>query len=214
MRLPSVAMLGLLSLLLSGCGFLISKGPPTGHENMLSFSCTESNAGPILDIVWASLNVLGAAAAATEPDAYENSGQIVAVGLAWGVVSSLSAASGYKKSKECRRALQQLAERNAQRATTVTGLPVTGETTVAAVVISPATDTLSVGEQIQLVASAHGSSGTIIPDRNFTWSSSNDAIASVSNAGLVIARAPGAVVIAANTNNVVGTAQIVVTGPR
>lgn len=214
MRLPSVAMLGLLSLLLSGCGFLISKGPPTGHENMLSFSCTESNAGPILDIVWASLNVLGAAAAATEPDAYENSGQIVAVGLAWGVVSSLSAASGYKKSKECRRALQQLAERNAQRATTVTGLPVAGETTVAAVVISPATDTLSVGEQIQLVASAHGSSGTIIPDRNFTWSSSNDAIASVSNAGLVIARAPGAVVIAANTNNVVGTAQIVVTGPR
>lgn len=214
MRLPSVVMLGLLSLLLSGCGFLISKGPPTGHEEMLSFSCTESNAGPTLDLVWASLNVLGAVAAATQPDAYENSGQIVAVGLAWGVVSSFSAASGYKKSKECRHALQQLAERNAQRAATVPGLPVAGDATVAAVVITPATDTLAVGEQIQLVASAHGSSGTVIPDRNFTWSSSNDAIASVSNAGLVIARAPGAVVIAANTNNVVGTTQIVVTGPR
>jgi len=46
------------------------------------------------------------------------------------------------------------------------------------------------------------------------WSSSNDAIASVSNAGLVTAHAAGAVVIAANTGNVVGTARLVVTAPR
>ena len=44
----------------------------------------------------------------------------------------------------------------------------------------------------------------------FVWSSSNDAIASVNNAGLVTAHATGAVVIAANTDNVVGTANIVV----
>jgi len=53
-----------------------------------------------------------------------------------------------------------------------------------------------------------------MPDRPFLWSSSNDAIASVSNAGLVTAHAAGTVVIAANAGNVVGTARIVVTAPR
>jgi uncharacterized protein YjdB len=48
----------------------------------------------------------------------------------------------------------------------------------------------------------------------FAWSSSNDAIASVSSAGLVTAHGPGTVVIAANTSNVVGTASILVTAPR
>jgi len=206
----NVMLLGLLSLLLSGCGFLISKGPPTGHEQMLSFSCTESNAGPTIDIVWAALNVLGAAAAASEPDAYENAGQIVAVGIGWGVLSSFSAASGYKKSKECRHALQQLAQRNAERNGAVSGVVVPDNGTVVAVVVSPADDTLAVGAQLQLVAAAHGSSGAVIENRPFTWSSSNDAVASVSNAGLVSAHAAGAVVIAANTNNVVGTVRVVV----
>ncbi|HXE83382.1 MAG TPA: Ig-like domain-containing protein [Gemmatimonadales bacterium] len=210
----NVMLVGLLSLLLSGCGFLISKGPPTGHEQMLSFSCTESNAGPTLDIVWAALNVLGAAAAASQPDAYDNAGQIVAVGIGWGVVSSFSAASGYKKSKECRQALQQLAQRNAERTGAVSGIVVPDNGTVVAVVVSPSDDTLAVGAQLQLVAEAHGSSGAVIVNRPFTWSSSNDAVASVSNAGLVSAHAAGAVVIAANTNNVVGTVRVVVITPR
>jgi uncharacterized protein YjdB len=182
---------------------------------MLSFSCTESNAGPTIDIVWASLNVLGALAAAADPSAYDNPDQIVAVGLGWGVVSSFSAASGFKKSKECRRALQQLAERNAQLRPSPTGLVVpTDVPAVQSVVVSPSEDTLAAGERRQLVASAHSSSGTVIPNRDFAWSSSNDAIASVGNAGLVTAHAPGTVVIAANSGNVVGTARIVVTAPR
>ena len=108
---PTLVLLGLLPLLLPGCGFVFSQGPPTGHEQMESFTCTESNAGPILDIVWASLNVLGALGAASDPSAYENSGEIVAVGLGWGVFSSFSAASGFNKSKQCKLALRQLAER-------------------------------------------------------------------------------------------------------
>lgn len=206
----AVTVVGLLSLLLTGCGFLISQGPPTGHEHMNSFSCTESNAGPTIDIVWATLNVLGAVAAMSQPDAYENSGQIVAVGLGWGVVSSLSAASGFKKSKQCRQALQQLADRNMR----VTAPDTSGGPPAAAVVITPSNDTLAVGEQLQLLAEVHGSSGAVIPNKDFTWSSSNDAIASVTNAGLVSAHASGSVVIAANSNNVVGTARIVVQAPR
>ena len=207
---PRIVLLGLVPLLLSGCGFVFSHGPPTGHEQMESFTCTESNAGPTLDIVWASLNVLGAVAAAADPSAYDNSGEIVVVGIGWGVFSSFSAASGFNKSKQCRHALQQLAERNAQRRAGVAGsvdLP-------SAVVVSPSDDTLAVGGQRQLVANAHSSSGTVIPNRDFMWSSSNDAIASVSNAGLVTAHAVGTVVIAANTGNVVGTARIVVTAQR
>jgi uncharacterized protein YjdB len=211
---PHVIMLGLLSFLLTGCGFVFSKGPPTGHEQMLSFSCTESTAGPTLDIVWASLNVLGALTAASDPSGYDNSGEVVAVGLGWGVFSSFAAASGFKKSKQCRQALHQLAERSARLANP-TGLVVpTDVPSVQSVMVSPSEDTLTVGERHQLVARAHGSSGTVVPNRDFTWSSSNDAIASVSNAGLVSAHAAGTVVIAANTGNVVGTARIVVTAPR
>ena len=35
----------------SGCGFVITNGPPANHATMPYFSCTESKAGPILDVV-------------------------------------------------------------------------------------------------------------------------------------------------------------------
>jgi hypothetical protein len=211
---PKLLLLGLLALLQAGCGFVFTKGPPTGHEQMLAFSCTESDAGPILDIVWAGLNVLGALTVASDPSSYEDPTAIEVSGVAWGVFSSFSAASGFKKAKQCRAALQQLAERNAQRASQAGVALPTDLPSVAVVVVSPADDSVRVGEQRQLVATAQNSSGTLIPNREFRWSSSNDAVASVNNAGLVSAHAAGTVVIAANTGNVVGTARIVVTAPR
>ena len=196
----------------SGCGFLFTHGPPAGHEQMEYIPCTESDAGPILDIVWGGLNVLSAIVVVSEPDSFPNAGAIVAVELGWGVVSSFSAASGFKKSSACRGARQALAQRQAARG--MAPLPIADSARVMSVVLTPAADTLAVGAQRQLLAVAHTSSGATLADRMFTWSSSNDAIASVSNAGLVTARAPGSVVIAANTNNVVGTTTILVTGPR
>ena len=195
----------------SGCGFLFTHGPPAGHEQMEYIPCTESDAGPILDIVWGGLNVLSAIVVVSEPDSFPNAGAIVAVELGWGVVSSFSAASGFKKSSACRGARQALAQRQAARG--MAPLPIADSARVMSVVLTPAADTLAVGAQRQLLAVAHTSSGATLADRMFTWSSSNDAIASVSNAGLVTARAPGSVVIAANTNNVVGTTTILVTGP-
>lgn len=213
-RLSAVLVVGVLALGASGCGFLLSKGPPTGHELMPSISCTESDAGPILDIVWAGLNVLSAAVVASDPDAFEYPGFNVVAGLGWGVFSSFSAASGFSKSKQCRRALHLLAQRHGQPGVATPALIPGDVPLVQAVVVAPSADTLAVGERIQLVAAAHSSSGTVIPNRGFAWSSSNDAIASVSNAGLVTAHAPGAVVIAANTGNVIGTARILVAAPR
>lgn len=206
MRVHRLLLLPLLTAA-SGCGFLFTHGPPTGHEQLDYIPCTESDAGPILDIVWGSLNVLGAIAIASSPEEYENPDLATASGMGWGVLSAFSAASGFKKASACKAARLALAQRQAGR-----GLaPRTDSTMVTAVVITPAVDTLAVGAQRQLVAAAHSSSGGVVGGRMFTWSSSNDAIASVSNAGLVTAHAPGSVVIAANTNNVVGTAVIVVT---
>jgi uncharacterized protein YjdB len=136
----------------------------------------------------------------------------VASGFGWGVLSAFSAASGFRKSSNCKRARQALAQRQAARGLAPT--TVSDSAHVVSVAIEPGADTMAVGQQRQLVASAHSSSGTAIPNRMFTWSSSNDAIASVSNAGLVTAHAAGSVIIAANSNNVVGTATIVVTRPR
>ena len=196
----------------SGCGWIFTHGPPTGHEQLEYIPCTESDAGPILDIVWGGLNVLGALVIASSPDEYENPEVATASGLGWGVISAFSAASGFKKASACRNARQALAQRQAARG--MMPLPIADSAIVLAVVITPAADTLAVGAQLQLVAAARSSSGAMVPGRMFTWSSSNDAIASVSNAGLVTARAPGSVIIAANTNNVVGTAAILITGPR
>jgi hypothetical protein len=77
----AAACLVLLALSTSACGFIFSHGPPEGHENMEYFSCTESNAGPIVDIVWGGLNVLGALTVASDPSSYDSPDQTVAIGL-------------------------------------------------------------------------------------------------------------------------------------
>ena len=196
----------------SGCGFIFTHGPPTGHEQLEYIPCTESDAGPILDVVWGGLNVIGAGIIASSPGEYDNAGLGVASGLGWGVLAAFSAASGFKKSSACKDARRALAQRQAARG--MAPVPVGDIAMVLSVVITPAADTLAVGAQRQLVAVARNSSGATVAGRLFTWSSSNDAIASVSNAGLVTAHAAGSVVIAANTSNVVGTATILITGPR
>ena len=212
--MPAIRLVLCLPLLTaaSGCGFIFTKGPPPGHEQLEYIPCTESDAGPILDLVWGGLNVVGAVVIASSPDQYENPDFAIASGLGWGVLSGFSAASGFKKVSACKGARQALAQRQAARG--MTPATIGDSALVISVVIAPPADTLAVGAQLQLVAAAHNSSGATVAGRMFTWSSSNDAIASVSNAGLVTARAPGSVVIAANTNNVVGTANILVTGPR
>src|SRR5438046_10682656 len=98
MRL-NLILLGLSSLLFTGCGFLLTNGPPTGHEQMDSFSCTEQDAGPILDAFGGGATVLVAASAAVMPDLHDNSGRIAAVGLARGGVPRLCRATGSNKGK-------------------------------------------------------------------------------------------------------------------
>lgn len=202
---------GLSLLCTSACGFILTQAPPADHRSQTYFTCTESNAGPVVDIIWGGLNVLGGLLASDDPSSQfysADASQTRTIGLAWGLLSGSAAAVGFAKTKRCREAKQELAER--QR-TGVAGVPPQETaTTVATVSLAPAVDTLLVDSALQLVASAHGTSGLPAKDRTFTWSSSNDAVASVDAAGLVTAHAPGSVVIAARTGFVVGTARLTV----
>ena len=82
-RLTTAAGLLLLPISICACGFIFSHGPPDGHERMDYFSCTESNAGPIIDAIWGGLNVLGALVIAGDPAAYDNPDATIASGLVW-----------------------------------------------------------------------------------------------------------------------------------
>lgn len=79
-----------------------------------------------------------------------------------------------------------------------------------AVVVTPAVDTLMVGERVQLVARAYDSNGTHLLDMPFTWTTSDYTIASVTPAGTVTGHTAGAVVVGARTNGAAGAARVVV----
>lgn len=205
-------LLVLLPLAVCGCGLLFTHGPPPDHEQLKSFTCTASNTGPAIDLAWGLLNLGGALIIAGNPDQYKDSQQEIASGIGWGVVSVISAAVGFDKVHRCVAAMKLLSARTAAQESTYAAqraqILATTPADIQSVVITPAADTLHSGEQVQLSVQAFASSGSYVAGRPYSWSSSNDAIASVSNAGLVTAHAPGAATIAANTNNVVGTSRI------
>ncbi len=82
---------------------------------------------------------------------------------------------------------------------------------VALVVVTPSTATLvSLGESVQLNASAQDGSGNSISGKTFTWSSSDESVATVSVSGLVLAIANGATTITATTDGVQDAASLTV----
>jgi len=211
-RSPQWYLLATATLLvitaLAGCGLFFTHGPPPDHAELKAFSCTESRGGPIADLAWGGLNLLGALVVASHPDQYTNSQQAIATGIGWAVISFISGGVGMDKVSRCATAKRELAARQA-RADSTLALAAAGQA-VQSIVVWPSADTIAVGVRVQLHAEAFASSGTTVPDRLFTWSSSNDTIASVSEAGLVTANSPGKAIVAASTSGVTGTASIVV----
>ncbi len=82
---------------------------------------------------------------------------------------------------------------------------------VASVVVTPTPATLFVGETVQLTATPKNSAGDPL-NRAVTWSSSDDAVATVDANGLVTAGAPGSATISAKSGSVTGTAAVTVDG--
>jgi len=102
----------------TGCSFVLVHGPPAGHDRLAAFSCTSSNALPILDAIAAGtgLFVGGTLLAATSSDASGWVAPYVVVGAGFaldGLVYGTSAVSGFVKTSRCRAALRELGAREA-----------------------------------------------------------------------------------------------------
>lgn len=96
--------------------------------------------------------------------------------------------------------------KNGTATVTVIALP------VGIVTVSPPSPTIIAGASVQLTASTFDSDGNPLPGRVVTWSSSNTAVATVSNSGLVTGVAAGAAVtITATSEGRTGTATVTVT---
>jgi uncharacterized protein YjdB len=83
-----------------------------------------------------------------------------------------------------------------------------GSTPVSSVTLSPTTKDLKIGETVQLQATIKPDNATI---KTVSWSSNNTSIATVSNSGLVTAKASGIAVITVTTTNGAKTATCNVT---
>lgn len=81
---------------------------------------------------------------------------------------------------------------------------------VASIVVSPSSNTLTVGDSVALTATAKDASGNVIPDAPITWSTSNAAAVTVSSTGLAKAVGGGTATITAMSGTASGTASFLV----
>ena len=109
------ACVTLAAFALSGCGFIFTHGPPAQHAQLDYFSCTETNAGPIIDAIMAGLYGLGTIAIAADPDEYEltdsETTSAIIGGVFWTGLLTGGAVVGFNKTSRCREAKAQLATR-------------------------------------------------------------------------------------------------------
>ena len=87
---------------------------------------------------------------------------------------------------------------------TVTQVP------VASVTITPALDTLTLGQSVQLSATTKDANGNTLNGRTVVWDGSDDNVAIVSSNGRVTSQAPGTMTVSATSEGKTGTATIVV----
>lgn len=89
---------------------------------------------------------------------------------------------------------------------------VTVRSTVANVVMSPTTASMTVGGQtVQITATPRSSAGTALEGRTVAWASSVPTVATVTQAGVVTAVGPGQTSITATSEGAVGTTTVTVT---
>lgn len=87
----------------------------------------------------------------------------------------------------------------------------TGTAAVVGVTLSTPSAAVFVGATSQLTATAKDASGNVVSGATVAWTSSSDAIATVSASGLVTGVAPGTATITATSNGKTATATVTVT---
>jgi uncharacterized protein YjdB len=81
---------------------------------------------------------------------------------------------------------------------------------VARVVVAPANPSVDRGKTLQLTATAYDAQGKVLPGRAFSWSSSDQSVATVSGSGLVSAKKEGETTITATSEGQSGTTRVTV----
>ena len=84
---------------------------------------------------------------------------------------------------------------------------------VATVTVSPSEATIKEGQTQQFSATAYDADNEEVSGKTFTWTSSNNTVATVNNTGLATAASAGSAIIAASVDEVSGTAALTVTAP-
>ena len=84
---------------------------------------------------------------------------------------------------------------------------------VATVSVAPATGTIAPGKTLQLEATTRDASGAALIDRDISWSSSREGVATVSGSGLVTGVADGQAAITASSEGKSGSAGVSVLSP-
>src|SRR5205807_1505175 len=82
---------------------------------------------------------------------------------------------------------------------------------VATVDVTPPSASVQAGQTVQLTATPKDANGAPLSGRTATWSSSNTAVATVSNGGLVSGVTPGSATITATSEGKSGTSSVTVT---
>jgi len=107
-------MVAVAVMWLSGCSFIFVSGPPTNHEQLPYFSCSESRAAPVVDTILAALQALNLATAASVSDQQWSDnfngdppfsrGAAVPLYVGTTLFTAASAYYGYKNTGDCREA--------------------------------------------------------------------------------------------------------------
>ena len=87
---------------------------------------------------------------------------------------------------------------------------VTVKQSIDSVAVMPAEATLSLGDTVRLAAAAFDADGRAVEDAEFSWKSSDDAVAAVDGSGLVTAASGGTATIMASAGGASGTAVVTV----
>jgi Bacterial Ig-like domain (group 2) len=90
-----------------------------------------------------------------------------------------------------------------------------GPIAVATIIVTPALDSIDIGETIQYTAVVKHADGNTLTDREVSWTSNNDPVATVAPTGVVTGVAPGGpVVISAASGGKFGTGLVKVLAPN
>ena len=81
------------------------------------------------------------------------------------------------------------------------------------VVVSPAADTISIGDTLALAAEAFDANGHLVDGASFEWSSSDGVVATVGGGGMVQGAGEGTATITATAGDARGTSEITVENP-